>query len=470
MKDYHDLVQQQRRFFKTGATKDYQFRKNALLKLKVALKQYESAISLALQQDLGKSEVESYFSEVGLVLREIDFHLRHLHYWMKAKRAKTPLFLKPSTSKILPEPYGVTLIISPWNYPLQLAIMPLIGAISAGNTAIIKVSELAPQTAKVISQMMRATFRPEYLAVVQGDATVATALLKEQYDLIFFTGSTRVGKIIAQAAANHLTPTLLELGGKSPVIFNDTVNLRLAVKRIALGKLLNSGQTCVAPDYLLLPTYLKPAFVHAFREVMYEFYGYSGINDVASFKDLPKIIDQQHFKRLELLLAGQDLLWGGNLYPSELKIQPTLVDSGALKQYINYPTSRPAILTEEIFGPILPVLTYDNLEEVIAYLHHQPKPLALYLYTEQKHLRKKLLRELSFGGGCVNDCLLHLGNDYLPFGGVGASGQGHYHGKASFLAFSHQKSLLFTPMWFDLPLKYPPFTDRQLKFVKKFLK
>ncbi len=468
--NYQKLVQKQRDYFNTGATLSVQFRLAALKKLKAAVIAYQAKGEAALQKDLAKSQFETYLGEWGVVLTEINTHIKQLKKWTRQKRVKTPLFLRPSYSRIIYEPYGVSLILAPWNYPFQLAILPLIGAISAGNTAIIKPSELAPHTAKLLVDLIDEIFDEVYVAVVEGGVAETTDLLKQRFDFIFFTGSTNVGRIIARAAAEHLTPVVLELGGKSPVILDKDIPIKVAVKRLAMAKISNCGQVCVAPDYIVLPREGKAEFIEVFKTVVREFFPTGNLDEASTYQTMTRIINQRNFKRLQSLLEGEKILWGGKAFEAELKCQPTLIDSGDVADYLNNKRQKTAILQEEIFGPFLPVLTYDNINDVIQYVNAGEKPLALYLYSNNKVNINKVLNSVSFGGGCINDSMVHIANDYLPFGGVGQSGQGAYHGKTSFLTFSHAKSLLYSTTLFDLPVKYMPYTDSKLKLLKKLFK
>lgn len=467
---YEDLIGQQREYFTTGATLPVEFRIAELKKLKAMLIKNQVEIEVALKSDLGKSSFETYMGEVGPLLAELNLHIRSLKGWAKTRRVKTPIFLKPSYSRIMYEPYGVTLILSPWNYPLQLAIMPLIGAISAGNTAILKPSELSPATAELLDTMISNTFDTEYVTVIKGGIPETTALLKQRFDFIFFTGSTNVGKIVAGAAAENLTPTVLELGGKSPAIFDDTAKFKVAIKRMLLAKISNSGQTCVAPDYILVAKSRKDEFVEESKKVIQEFFPGLNLDVPSTYEGMAKIVNDSHFQRLTNLLEGEEVIFGGKIFEPEKKIQPTLVDCGDVGDYLRNGKNKTAIIQEEIFGPILPILTYESLKDVISYVNSSEKPLSLYIFSENKITQKEILKSISFGGGCINDSLMHLANDNLPFGGVGYSGQGSYHGKSSFLAFSHEKSLLYTPTWFDLSLKYMPYTEKKLKWLRKLLK
>ena len=456
METSNRLFEKQMIYFKKGKTKSLQHRLDALEKLNQAIKTYEPKIIEALKNDLHKSEFESFMTEIGILYTEIKFVKKQLKKWIKPKQVKTPLTHMGSKSFIYPEPYGVTLIIAPWNYPFQLAITPLIGAIAAGNCAIIKPSELTPHTSNLIKQMVQETFEPEFLSVVEGGVETSQSLLEKAFDYIFFTGSVPVGKIIMEQAAKNLTPVTLELGGKSPAIVHEDANIKLAAKRIAWGKFINAGQTCVAPDYLYLHEDIKESFLIAFEQAIKELYGEEPLNNRA----YTHIVNQKHFNRLTAFLDNGKLRFGGKTDPNKTAIEPTVLTD--IKW--NDP-----IMTDEIFGPILPVLTYDELPDMIDKITDIPKPLALYLFTENKAVQDKLLAEISFGGGCINDTIYHLASPYLPFGGVGNSGMGSYHGKKSFDTFSHHKSVLKQTTRFDMPIRYPN-RKNGLKWVRRFLK
>ncbi|NLK27992.1 MAG: aldehyde dehydrogenase [Clostridiales bacterium] len=455
MENYHNLVGKQQRFFHMGKTKDINYRINALQRLGASIKKNEDKLKEALKADLNKSELEAYMTEIGVVLEEIRFTLKHLRSWVKPQRVKTPLMLIGSSSYIYPEPYGVALIIAPWNYPFQLSIAPLIGAIAAGNCAVLKPSELTPRTSAVLEQMITKLFPEEYITVVQGGVETSQALLQEKFDTIFFTGSVPVGKIVMKAAAEHLTPITLELGGKSPCIVHEDANIKLAAKRIAWGKFLNAGQTCVAPDYVYLHHNIKDAFIKELKIAIRKLYGDQPIDN----PNYTHIVSQKHFDRLSAFLDEGELVIGGASDRSQLVMEPTVLTKISWKD---------TIMQDEIFGPILPVLEYKDLSEVIEGIHNHPKPLALYLFTESATVKKKVLKNVSFGGGCINDTIYHLVSPYLPFGGVGSSGIGSYHGKGSFDAFSHKKSILRQTTRFDIPLRYPN-VKNGLKIIKYFL-
>lgn len=452
--NYQKLLETQRNYFVTDVTKTYAFRRKALLKLKSALKLHEEEIYKALKLDLAKSAEETYVTELGLIYQEINFQLRHLKRNMKIKRVKTPLALFPAKSYVYQEPYGSVLIIAPWNYPLLLAFNPLVGAIAAGNTAIIKPSELAPNTASITEKIIKATFKEAFIATVLGGIPETTSLLKNKFDYIFFTGSPRVGKIIMETASKTLTPLTLELGGKSPVVITEDANLGLAAKRIAYGKTINAGQTCIAPDYLLIHESLVSSFVIEFKKAISMFY-----NDALKNESYPKIITPNHFARLISLIKDENVILGGK--NADQKLEPTLVlikDKSTL------------LMQEEIFGPILPVVPYKTLDEALSYIKQNEKPLAAYLFTESKRIKKQFTAEISAGGIVLNDTLMHFANTYLPFGGVGNSGFGKYHGQASFRTFSHAKAVVDRKTYLDVKLRYHPLTKKKLKYIKKVIK
>ncbi|WP_370223704.1 aldehyde dehydrogenase [Cytobacillus sp.] len=456
MENYADLIQKQRNFFTQGKTKDVTFRMEALGKLRSVIKQHEQELMDALKADLNKSEFDAYLTEIGILLEEIRFTLKHLKKWAKPRKVKSSIAQLGSKSYIYPEPYGVALIIAPWNYPFQLAIAPLIGAIAAGNCAILKPSELTPQTSALLSKMISNHFPQEYISVVEGDAETSTALLNEKVDYIFFTGSVPVGKIIMEAASRHLTPITLELGGKSPCIVHEDANLKLAAKRIAWGKYINAGQTCVAPDYIYVQCSIKEEFLNELKQAIQELYGK---HPIASGQ-FTRIVSERHFSRLTKFLTSGITVHGGGHDLHSLSIEPTVLDNI---------TWADEVMQDEIFGPILPVLEYDNLSGMIAEVTARPKSLALYIFTESEGVQNQILSSISFGGGCINDTVYHLSSPYLPFGGVGESGIGAYHGKGSFDVFSHEKSILKQTTRFDLPFRYPTTKDA-LKKVKLFIK
>lgn len=456
MENYHALVGKQKVFFRTGKTKDIDYRLTALQKLRALIKSNEHKFIEALKVDLNKSEFEAYTTEIGMVLEEIRFAQKHLRSWVKPQRVKTPLTHFASSSFIYSEPYGVALIIAPWNYPFQLSLAPLIGAIAAGNCAVIKPSELTPRTSEVLGQLISELFPEEYIAVVQGGVETSQALLQETFDTIFFTGSVLVGKIIMASAAKHLTPITLELGGKSPCIVHEDAQIKLSAKRIAWGKFINAGQTCVAPDYVYLHYKVRNEFIKALKEAIRELYGEHPLNN----PNYTHIVSEKHFDRLTDFLNDGEVIIGGERNKDHLVIEPTVL-TGI--------TWEDSVMQEEIFGPILPILEYSDLCEVIEGIHNHPNPLALYLFTESSSVQHEVMKHISFGGGCINDTLYHFVSPYLPFGGVGSSGMGAYHGKGSFDTFSHTKSILKQTTRFDIPLRYPNIKNG-LKIIKYVLK
>lgn len=454
--EIHDLVNKQRAFFRTGRTKDIAFRINALHKLKGAVQKHENALTQALKQDLNKSEFEAYSTEIGIMLAEIGFTLSHLKSWAKPKKVKTPITHIGSTGWIYSEPYGVALIIAPWNFPFQLAVAPLIGAIAAGNCAILKPSELTPKTSEVLAKLIKETFAEEYISVVLGGVETSQALLAEKFDYIFFTGSGPVGKIVMEAAAKQLTPVTLELGGKSPCIVHEDANLKLAAKRIAWGKFMNAGQTCIAPDYLYVHRKVKAEFLTLLQEAVKQLYGERTLEQ----NHYTRIVNEKHFERLSAFLGNGVTLVGGKTDGAKLAIEPTVLTDITWQE---------PVMQEEIFGPILPVLEYDELSHVIDGIQNHPTPLSLYLFSENNDIQQKVLKTISFGGGCINDTVYHFTSPYLPFGGIGSSGVGAYHGKGSFDTFSHKKSVLKQTTLFDIPFRYPN-VKNGLKKIKFFFK
>lgn len=456
MENYEELITKQRNFFLQGKTMDVTFRITMLKKLQSIIRTHEQEIMSALKADLNKSEFDAYLTEIGFVLEEIRFTLKHLRKWVKPKKVKSTLATFGSKGYIYSEPYGVALIIAPWNYPFQLAVAPLIGAIAAGNCAIIKPSELTSNTSAVLHKLMSENFPSEYIKVVEGGIEASTSLLKEKFDYIFFTGSESVGKIIMEAAAKNLTPVTLELGGKSPCIVHEDAHLKLAAKRIAWGKFVNAGQTCVAPDYLFVHKNIKNKFLQLLKEAIYELYS----EDVSMRGEFTKIVSKKHFERLITFLHHDKMFLGGKYDSNTFIIEPTVLHNISFDD---------PIMKEEIFGPILPIIEYEQLPKMIDIIKSKPKPLSLYLFSESKEVQQMVLNTVSFGGGCLNDTVYHLSSPYLPFGGVGESGMGAYHGKGSFNVFSHQKSILRQTTLFDLPFRYST-TKNALKMVKMFLK
>ncbi|MCI2774945.1 aldehyde dehydrogenase [Staphylococcus petrasii] len=445
-------------FFKTHKTKDIKFRKQQLKQLSKSIKNHENELLEALKEDLGKSPVEAYATEIGILLKSIKMARKELKNWSKTKQVDTPLFMFPSKSYIKPEPYGTVLIIGPFNYPVQLVFEPLIGAIAAGNTAIVKPSELTPHVASVISKIIESTFAPEYISTVEGGIEETQALINLPFDYMFFTGSEKVGQVVYEAASKNLVPVTLELGGKSPVIVDETANIKVASDRISFGKFTNAGQTCVAPDYILVNRKVKNELIQALKQSIREFYG----KDIQKSPDFGRIVNEKHFNRLSELLAvhQNEISFGGKTDASERYIEPTILEG------IN-PSHK--IMQEEIFGPLLPIITYDDFDEALDIIQSKSKPLSLYLFSEDENTTHRVLNELSFGGGAINDTLMHLANPNLPFGGVGASGIGQYHGKYTFDTFSHKKSYIFKSTRLDSSIIYPPYKGK-FKYIKAFFK
>ncbi|MCM3600909.1 aldehyde dehydrogenase [Robertmurraya korlensis] len=456
MENYQSIILKQKAFFRSGTTKELNYRIQSLEALREAIRKNEQSLFHTLKEDLNKSEFEAYATEIGVVLEEFRFTLKHLSDWVKPEKVKTPVSHIGSTSYIYSEPYGVSLIIAPWNYPFQLAIAPLIGAMAAGNCAILKPSELTPKTSALLKRMITELFPEEYIAVVEGGVEASQALLAENVDYIFFTGSVPVGKVIMEAAAKNLTPVTLELGGKSPCIVHHDANMKLAAKRIAWGKFINAGQTCVAPDYLYVHESIRDEFLQEFQLATQELYGEKALEN----PDYTRIVSKRHFDRLLTFLNNGHMFMGGVSNEEMLTIEPTVLTGISWDE---------PIMQDEIFGPILPVLPYRELSEVIDGIHKHPNPLALYLFSENERVQQEVLQHISFGGGCINDTVYHLASPYLPFGGVGSSGIGAYHGKGSFDTFSHRKSVLKQTTKFDLPFRYPDVKDG-LKKLKWFLK
>lgn len=447
-------IEQVRAFYRSGATLSYAYRVRQLKNLKQSIIKYEKEIAVALMVDLNKSDFETYMTETGIVLSELTHMISKLSSYMKPKSVSTPLALFPAKSFISSHPYGVCLILSPWNYPFQLIMNPLIAAIAAGNAVILKPSAYAPQTASLLKKMIGETFDENFVQVVTGGREANSALLEQKWDLIFFTGSPAVGRVVMERASQNLTPVILELGGKSPAIVTKTANLKLAAKRIAFGKILNAGQICVAPDFAYVDALVQEEFLSYLI-----FYFNKFAPEGAKTRDLPKIINKKHFDRLQGLLKGESIVHGGGVDGE--KIAPTIL----------YPLSHDSkIMQEEIFGPILPVLTYTSESEMLQLLQSKPHPLALYLFTGDSKTEKRILNHLQFGGGCINDTIVHLANQNLPFGGVGNSGMGAYHGERSFKAFSHERSIVKTSTFLDIPLRYRPYTTLKKRLLRIFLK
>ena len=447
------ILQKQREFFASDATKPYAFRLEQLKKLKKLLQENQQAIMDALYADLHKGPFEAYTTEVGFNLRSLGHAIKALKTWMKPVRHRGEIFLPFTKALVQSEPKGNILLIGPFNYPFQLVLEPLIGAIAAGNTAIMKPSEYTPKTEAILEKIINNNFDPQYLYVVKGDAKVTTELLTLRFDHIFFTGSTRVGQIVYEAASKHLTPVTLELGGKSPTIIDETANLRIAAERIAFAKFTNAGQTCIAPDYLYVQESVKEAFIKAFASVIKQRY-----SNVESFG---RIVNDRHYQRLQLLIDPKKVVIESKANPKERFLGPTVMDKV---------TWQDKVMQEEIFGPILPILSFKTIEEVIQVLKTKEKPLALYLFSENKQTQERVWQSLSFGNGAINDALMQVATTHLPFGGVGQAGFGSYHGKYSFLTFSHQKSYIKKSTKFDVPIAYPPYDQSKLNIIKKLIK
>ena len=451
------IVAAQRKYFQTGATLPVSFRIDALRRLYDAVSGSEKEIHDALRKDLGKSGFESYMCETGLVLEEISYMLKHVRRFAGEKRVRTPLAQFHSRSYKKPSPYGVTLIMSPWNYPFMLTLSPLVDALAAGNTAVVKPSAYSPNTSEVIRQILTKCFEPQYVSVVTGGRAENTCLLHEHFDYIFFTGSQSVGKEVMRSAADHLTPVTLELGGKSPCIVDQTANIRLAARRIVFGKYLNCGQTCVAPDYIYCHRSVRDRLIKEIVKQIRRQFGKKPLDN----KNYGKIINEKHFDRILGLIDKEKVVFGGNSDRDALRIEPTVMDNVTFSD---------AVMQEEIFGPVMPVLTFDSLDEVIRNVNAMPHPLAIYLFTSSKAAAKKVTARCGFGGGCINDTIIHLATTEMGFGGFGESGMGSYHGKTGFDTFTHYKSIVDKKTWLDLPMRYQPYRKVHEKMVRFFLK
>jgi aldehyde dehydrogenase (NAD+) len=451
-------LQQQKTFFATGATKPYAFRKEALEKLKAAVLRHEQDIAKALYEDLKKSPEESWMTETGFLLTEIRHTLKHLRRWIKPQKVATNLLNLPSKSYLYKEPLGVVLIIGPWNYPFQLLLTPLVGALAAGNCAVLKPSEFAPAIAAVMRKLVEEAFPNELVLFVEGSgADVVPQMMNNfRFDHVFYTGSTTVGRAIYEMAAKQLVPTTLELGGKSPCVVEDDANLKVAARRIAMTKFFNAGQTCVAPDYVLVHRRVKDEFVKQLKAAILEFFS----NDPSGSDSYGKIINEKAFSRLAAYIKQGSVLHGGRMNAATLYLEPTILENVDVDA---------TVMGEEIFGPLLPLLSFATFDEAKKIIERNANPLAFYLFTSSREKEEKWLNEIPFGGGCVNNAVMHLSNFNLPFGGRGNSGIGAYHGKYSFDVFSHQKAVMKTPTWFDPAIKYPPFNGK-LKLFKKILR
>lgn len=451
-----ELLQKQKDFFNSNATKNLDFRLKNLKKLKALLYEHEELLFDAIYKDFGKSSFDTYTTEIGVVHKELNIAIKKTKSWMRKKRVKTNLVNFPSRSYILPEPLGNSLIIGAWNYPYLLTLTPLIPAMAAGNTIILKPSELTSNTSKTLTKLINENFPKEYFAVVEGGVEETKELLAQKFDKIFFTGSTRVGKIVMEAAAKNLTPVTLELGGKSPAfVFNDA-NLKQTARRLVWAKFVNAGQTCVAPDYVVVEESAKQEFIACLKAEIDKTYG---TFDECK-ENYTKIINKQNYLRLESLIIKEKVVIGGDLIPENNCITPTVLDNVSWDD---------KVMEDEIFGPILPIISFTNLEETIRKVKTYSKPLSLYVYTKSRKNRDKILNDISFGGGCVNESVMHLSNPNLPFGGVGDSGMGNYHDEAGFQSFSHYKSIMQKPFWFELPIKYSNYSKTKFRLIKFFL-
>lgn len=451
------IVETQRKYFFTGATLPISGRINALKNLKTYITTHETEINEAIEKDLGKSAFESYMCETGLVLSEISYMLKHIHSLTKEKTVRTPLAQFCSRSFKKPSPYGVTLIMSPWNYPFLLTIDPLVDAIAAGNTAVVKPSAYSPHTSQIIKTIIEKCFDANYVSVITGGRSENTCLLKQHFDYIFFTGSQSVGKEVMKHASGHLTPVTLELGGKSPCIVEKSANLKLAAKRIVFGKFLNCGQTCVAPDYIYCDAEVREKLIHEIKRQIRKQFRSTPLTN----RKYGKIINEKHFDRISGLIDNTKVVYGGKTDRAALKIEPTVMDQVSFDD---------AVMQEEIFGPVLPVLTYTSLDQAICKINSMPHPLALYIFTSDRSVAKKVTTSCGFGGGCINDTIIHLATSAMGFGGFGESGMGAYHGKEGFRTFSHYKSIVDKKTWLDLPMRYQPYRKLNDKLIHMFLK
>ncbi len=456
MKSIVNSISDQKTFFKSQKTKDIAFRLNYLKTLKSEILAKEQIIYDALYKDFRKSEFEAFVSEYGLVISQLNLAIKNLKNWSKPKRVRSSIITFPSSDYIFKEPYGTVLIIAPWNYPFLLALEPLIMAIAAGNTIVLKPSELTKNTSKVITELIEKVFPKDYVISIQGGIETSTELLAQRWDYIFFTGSVSVGKIVAQAAAKHLTPVTLELGGKSPCIIDDTTDLKLTAKRIAWGKFFNAGQTCIAPDYIIIKAEVKQNFITLLKTEITKAYG----ENPKSSPDFPRIINTNNTSRLLNMLKDVNVVFGGDYDETENYLSPTLIDEPSLESNV---------MQEEIFGPLLPIISYTTEKDIEKIIWNYDKPLSLYIFSNNKNFVNQLLKKYSFGGGVKNDTLIHFSNHRLPFGGVGSSGIGAYHGKHGFDAFSHTKSIIKRGNWFDPPMRYAPYSEK-LSLIKKLFR
>jgi len=453
--DIKTIHHQQKLFFDTHQTKNVNFRIEQLLKLKKVLKENENLLYDAVFDDFGKSKTEVYMTELGLMYHEIDFFVKKIKKWNTPKKVATGLSNLPAKSYIISEPYGVALIIGAWNYPYQLSLLPAITALAAGNTVVLKPSELAQQTSKIMAKLVNKNFSSDFFRVVEGGVSETTEILNHKFDIIFFTGSSYVGKIVYQAAAKYLTPVVLELGGKSPAFVFEDCDIKLTAKRLVWAKFLNAGQTCIAPDYILVEKSVEEKLLEALKQEIIEHYDEQFLQ-----KEYSKIINTKNYDRLVSLIDKNKIYYGGKGDREKRRLEPTILKNVFFND---------KVMSEEIFGPILPVISFSNIDEAILQVKTLEKPLSCYIYSKSKKNSKKVIKEISFGGGAINDSMMHVANSNLPFGGVGASGMGNYHGKAGFDTFSHQKSILEKSFWFELNVKYSPYTDTKRNILKWML-
>lgn len=452
--NFQDIFIEQKEFFNSQKTKSLNFRKMYLEKLKEVIQKNEDLLYDAIYKDFGKSKFDTYTTEISFVIKDIDYFLKNLKSLAKPKKVRTNLANQLGSSRIYPEPLGCALVIGAWNYPYQLSLSPVVAALAAGNTCILKPSEIAENTMKAMSKIINENFPREYLFVAEGGVEETTEILKLKFDKIFFTGSPKVGQIVYEAAAKNLTPVTLELGGKSPAIVTSSADFEVAAKRIVWGKFLNAGQTCVAPDYILVDEKVKDSFMDSLKSFIQKF------DYQPDSEQYTKIINQRNFERLRKLIDQEKIFVGGKTDASNRYIEPTILHNVSWDD---------AVMKEEIFGPILPILTFTNFNEALMQIANYEKPLSAYLFTDNSEEKESFIAKISFGGGCINDVVMHLSNDYLPFGGVGNSGIGNYHGKYGFEAFSHQKAVLDRLTWGEPDIKYPPYTEKKLNIIKKFL-
>ena len=450
-----NIVKKQKKFLEKLKTKNVEYRIEKLKKLQQVIKESEDEIAKALSKDLNKDKVESYMVETGMVLDELRYMIKNTKKWVKPKRVKTPLSQFLASSHIVQEPYGIVVIMSPWNYPFLLTMQPLMGAIAAGNTCIVKPSRHSINTSKIIRKIIEKVFDEEYVSVIWGE-DVSEELLKQDVDYIFYTGSARIGKQVMKAAAEKLIPVTLELGGKSPCIVEKTADIKLAARRIAFGRILNSGQTCIAPDYILVQKNIKDEFLKELQKNIIKMFGENPLENA----EYPRMIGEKQFKKVTDMIVKKDVIYGGKSDEKTLKIEPTILKC----------TYKSKAMEDEIFGPLFPIIEFDEITEIVKYINSNPKPLALYLFTNNKKVQKMILRDVPFGGGCINDTIMHIASHYMPFGGVGNSGIGSYHGKYSFDTFSHYKSIIKKSNLIDMPMRYHPYKDANYKLIKFFLK